>query len=219
LFVTLADTIIDLMKLDSKYFDSIRVRRRGEAPPEPSSPVCQWDGCEEAGTHKAPVGRDAEGEYFLFCVEHVRQYNKGYNYFSGLSDKDIARYQKEALTGHRPTWTLGVNRSAKTGPDTARMRSGSAASYARIRDPFGFVDEGRARPRPETRQRKLKSLEAKAFDTLGLGAGATSTEIKAQYKVLVKKHHPDANGGDRGSEDRFRDVIQAYQLLKQAGFC
>ncbi|HET7413707.1 MAG TPA: J domain-containing protein [Pararhizobium sp.] len=207
------------MKLDSKYFDSIRVRPKGGPAPEPSAPVCQWDGCDEKGTHKAPVGRDAEGEYFLFCVEHVRQYNKGYNYFSGLSDSDIARYQKEALTGHRPTWTMGVNRAARSGPDTARMRSGSAAAYARIRDPFGFVDEGRVPPRPEPRQRKLKSLEARALDTLGLAESASATEIKAQYKTLVKRHHPDANGGDRGSEDRFRDVIQAYQLLKQAGFC
>lgn len=207
------------MKLDSKYFDSIRVHRKGEAPPEPSTPTCQWDGCDEKGSHRAPVGRDAEGEYFLFCVDHVRQYNKGYNYFSGLSDSDIARYQKEALTGHRPTWTMGVNRASKSGPDPSRVRSGSAASYSRIRDPFGFVDQERQRPRREPRQRKLKSLEAKAFDTLQLAENATNTDIKARYKELVKKHHPDANGGDRGSEDRFRDVVQAYQLLKQAGFC
>jgi DnaJ-class molecular chaperone len=71
----------------------------------------------------------------------------------------------------------------------------------------------------EPRARKLKTLEAKAFDTLGLSAGATGEDIKSAYKMLVKKHHPDANGGDRGSEERFRAVIQAYQLLKQAGFC
>jgi curved DNA-binding protein CbpA len=207
------------MKLDSKYFDSIRVHRKGEAPPEPSTPTCQWDGCQEKGLHRAPVGRDAEGEYFLFCVDHVRQYNKGYNYFSGLSDSDIARYQKEALTGHRPTWKMGVNSAARNGPDVSRLRSGTAGYYSRIRDPFGFVEQGRHRAYQEPRQRKLKSLEAKAFDTLHLDASATGADIKARYKELVKKHHPDANGGDRGSEDRFRDVVQAYQLLKQAGFC
>jgi len=67
--------------------------------------------------------------------------------------------------------------------------------------------------------RKLKTLEAKAFDTLGLSANAKQEEIKRRYKELVKKHHPDANGGDRGSEERFRAVVQAYQLLKQSGFC
>jgi DnaJ-class molecular chaperone len=67
--------------------------------------------------------------------------------------------------------------------------------------------------------RKLKTLEAKAMETLGLEMNASGEAIKARYKELVKRHHPDANGGDRGSEDRFRDVLQAYRVLKQAGLC
>src|SRR4029450_381301 len=67
--------------------------------------------------------------------------------------------------------------------------------------------------------RKAKPLEAKALETLGLDTKATGKDIKARYKELVKRHHPDANGGDRGSEDRFRDVLQAYRVLKQAGLC
>ena len=207
------------MKLDSKYFDRIRTRRRVERP-EPVAPPCQRDGCDQPGVHRAPVGRNAEGQFFLFCFEHVKEYNKGYNYFSGLSDTEISRYQKEAITGHRPTWTIGVNKAAKNGPAHGHVRSGTAGAQQRIRDPFGFVNAGRGRdPRLEPRARKLKTLEAKAFDTLGLHANATAEDIKTAYKALVKKHHPDANGGDRGSEDRFRAVIQAYQLLKQAGFC
>ena len=69
------------------------------------------------------------------------------------------------------------------------------------------------------RERRLKPLESKALETLGLDQRATAKDIKARYKELVKLHHPDANGGDRGSEERFRNVIQAYRLLKQAGFC
>ncbi len=205
------------MKLDSKYFDRIRVRRRGERPTEPSTPQCQWDGCEKPGAHRAPVGRDAEGQYFMFCFEHARDYNKGYNYFSGLSDGEIARYQKEALTGHRPTWKMGVDRSAGSGPTQSTARSGSAGAQARMKDPFGFFNDPRGNK--PVRARKIKALESKAFETLGLAANSKSAEIKARYKDLVKQHHPDANGGDRGSEDRFREVIQAYQLLKQSGFC
>ncbi|WP_314089465.1 J domain-containing protein [Shinella sp. M31] len=208
-----------VMKLDSKYFDRIRTKRRVERP-ERSAPTCQWDGCEESAKHRAPVGRNADGQYFMFCFEHVKEYNKGYNYFSGLSDGEIARYQKEAITGHRPTWTIGVNKAAKNGPAQGSARSGSAGANQRIRDPFGLFNEGKGRrPQMEPRARKLKTLEAKAFDTLGLAANATGDDIKTAYKTLVKKHHPDANGGDRGSEERFRAVIQAYQLLKQAGFC
>ncbi len=212
------------MKLDSKYFDSIRSSKRkgkGGTTAKPTAPTCQWDDCEKKGEHRAPVGRDAEGKYFMFCADHVREYNKGYNYFSGLSDGEIARYQKEALTGHRPTWTVGVNTSGttQTNPQQSQKRSGSAAAYANMRDPFRLFEEGKSSPKAQPRKRKLKALEAKAFDTMGLAANATSTDIKTRYKDLVKQNHPDANGGDRGSEDRFREVIQAYQLLKQSGFC
>ncbi|MDO1584084.1 J domain-containing protein [Rhizobium oryzicola] len=208
------------MKLDSKYFDRIRTRRKREQETATAAPTCQWDGCDRPGVHRAPVGRNAEGQFFLFCFEHVKEYNKGYNYFSGLSDSEIARYQKEAITGHRPTWTIGVNKASREAPVHATMRSGTAGSYQRIKDPFGFVREGQGgASRPKPAERRLKTLEAKAFDTMGLTAGATASEIKTRYKELVKKHHPDANGGDRGSEERFRAVIQAYQLLKQSGFC
>lgn len=208
------------MKLDSKYFDRIRTRRKKDQDSGPANPVCQWDGCERPGLHRAPVGRNAEGQFFMFCFEHVKEYNKGYNYFSGLSDGEIARYQKEAITGHRPTWTVGVNKAAKSSPIHSTARSGSAAMNARLKDPFGFVAQGSGgEPRRQPQLRKLKTLEAKAFDTLGLGGNSSAAEIKSRYKELVKQHHPDANGGDRGSEERFRAVIQAYQLLKQAGFC
>lgn len=205
------------MGLDSKFFDGIRTRRRKPVEETPADPTCAWDGCEKKGVHRAPVGRNAEGKFFLFCFEHVREYNKGYNYFSGLSDSEIARYQKEAITGHRPTWSVGVNKAARNSPLQSDVRSGT---HQRMRDPFGFVAEGLGRgPRFESPIRKLKTMEAKAFDTMGLTFGVTATEIKARYKQLVKKHHPDANGGDRGSEERFRQVVQAYQLLKQNGFC
>jgi len=200
----------------SKSFEKIRVRRDPEAELKSVAPCCQWDGCKDAGTHRAPVGRMREGEYFRFCFNHVREYNKGYNYFSGLGDGEIARFQKEALTGHRPTWTMGANGHARFGPDFAQKRSGHAGYYTRVRDPFGMFG-GRAEAEP--RMRKAKPLEAKALETLGLDTKATGADIKSRYKELVKRHHPDANGGDRGSEDRFRDVLQAYRVLKQAGLC
>ncbi|MCO4317742.1 J domain-containing protein [Phyllobacterium sp. 21LDTY02-6] len=216
------------MTSNSKYFDSIRIRPKKAEEEKSHKHICQWDGCDKPGPHRAPVGREKEGEFFHFCIDHVREYNKGYNYFSGLSDVEVARYQKEALTGDRPTWTVaglpgsGAGPSArsasaggtgKASPDFSKMRSGRAAYQNRFRDPnsvFGGV---------RTHVRKLKPLESKALDTLGLGAKATGEDIKSRYKELVKRHHPDANGGDRASEDRFRDVIQAYQLLKTAGFC
>lgn len=204
------------MKPYPKYFEKIRIRPEKDAELKSRSPICQWDGCKEAGTHRAPVGRMKEGEYFQFCFDHVREYNKGFNYFSGVPDTEIARFQKEAMTGHRPTWKMGINgASTRSSPDFAQQRSGRAGYYNRMRDPFNLFNNDPKAPR----ERKAKPLEAKALETLGLDTKATGKDIKARYKELVKRHHPDANGGDRGSEDRFRDVLQAYRVLKQAGLC
>ncbi|MFC5387693.1 J domain-containing protein [Aquamicrobium segne] len=206
------------MKPYPKYFDKIRIRRDKAADKKSEAPSCQWDGCQEPGTHRAPVGRMREGEYFRFCFNHVREYNKGFNYFSGVPDSDVARFQKEALTGHRPTWKMGVNKSAHSAPDYAQMRSGRAGYYNRIRDPFNVLNADDPNAKPQ-RHRKARPLEIKALETLGLSAEASAEEIKARYTLLIKRHHPDANGGDRASEDRFRDVLQAYRMLRQAGLC
>ena len=204
------------MSTYSKYFEKIRVRPDPKAEVKSHAPRCQWDGCAEAGTHRAPVGRMREGEYFRFCFDHVREYNKGFNYFSGLADTEIARFQKEAMTGHRPTWVMGANSGSRAASDFTQMRSGRAGYYKRVRDPFNMFGDRAEQP---PRQRKAKPLEAKALETLGLDTRATSADIKARYKELIKRHHPDTNGGDRGSEERFRDVLQAYRVLKQAGLC
>lgn len=205
------------MKTSSKYFDSIRINPDGKKRKrveETTAQTCQWAGCEKPGPHKAPAGRDREGQYLHFCLDHVREYNKNYNYFSGLGDEAIAKFQKDALTGNRPTWKMGTAHveDARSAPIFSDMKSGSARSM-RMRDP-NWRAGAMAQP-----VRKLKPLEAKAMATLDLKATATSEDIKTQYKALVKKHHPDANGGDRTSEERFREVVQAYQLLKTAGLC
>lgn len=202
----------------SKLFEKIRIRPPKEEQAADDAPMCQWDGCDKKGPHKAPVGRMREGEYFHFCLDHVRQYNKGFNYFSGVPDNEVARFQKEALTGHRPTWRMGSNNAARASSDFANVRSGSASYYRRVRDPFGFfADDKTEAERP--RVRKLRPLDAKALDTLGLDEKATAEDIRKRYKQLIKQHHPDANGGDRASEARFSAVLEAYRLLRQSGLC
>lgn len=203
----------------SKYFEKIRIRpERSRAQAESDAPCCQWDGCDQPGHYRAPVGRMKEGAYFRFCIDHVREYNRNYNYFSGLGDNEVARFQKEALTGHRPTWRIGGSDDTQPAADFSPLRSGRAGYYARLRDPLGLFGAA-GRPEPAPQRRKLRPLEAGAIETLGLEEDATGADITARYKALVKRHHPDANGGDRGSEERFRDVVQAYRLLKRAGLC
>jgi len=206
------------MKLNSKYFDSIRVAPRREREQRERGhrdhlPECQWKGCPEKAEHRAPKGRGREGEYFQFCLEHVRSYNATYNYFDGMSDGDVARFIKDAVTGHRPTWKMGINPEA---PGVRNGREGNAAGP--VHDPHEFMAKrAAARRTPGETRRQLNPLERKALVTLDLKVEASKEDIKTRFKDLVKLHHPDANGGDKRSEEKLREIIQAYNYLKQAG--
>ncbi len=211
------------MKLDSKYFDSIRVapkrERAGEVREE--RPCCQWKGCRSPGLYRAPRGRGRDGQYYLFCLDHVRRYNASYNYFEGMNDREVEDFQKEAVTGHRPTWKVGLNlsnRSKQAGSD-ANGSNGYRAPGWHALDPHGFFAwrARAAREAPFEERRSLKPLERKSLQTLNLADSATRIEIKARFKELVKIHHPDTNGGDARSADKLREIIQAYNYLKQAG--
>ncbi|MEM9277402.1 MAG: J domain-containing protein [Pseudomonadota bacterium] len=207
------------MNTNSKYFDSIRINKGKKKPAATARPagdgICQWEGCNRPATHKAPMGRDREGQYLNLCIEHVREYNKTYNYFSGLGDDDIAKIQKDALTGHRPTWTMGVNKDGKKSPYSEGDPRAAIADRVIARSMRRTGQMSGAGPAA----RKLRPLERKAFDDLGMPSSASPDELKTKYKALVKKHHPDTNGGDRGAEERLRQIIQAYKILKQGGFC
>ncbi len=204
------------MKLESKYFDSIRVAGKpgDKAKRDQRTPVCEWKGCNKPGTHKAPMGRGRDNLYYNFCVEHVRQYNHSYNYFDGMSDAEVDNFRKDAITGHRPTWKSGANAWAHGTRDGGRDAEAAerVSATSKIRKPRS----SRAATAPDY-QRQLKPLERKAMRTLELPDGAGREEIKAKFKELVKLHHPDANGGDSRFEEKLREIIQAYNYLKQAG--
>ncbi|NVK34154.1 MAG: J domain-containing protein [Rhodobacteraceae bacterium] len=196
------------MKLESKIFDSIRVKSAKKKSKVEEAPSCDHPGCERPGLHKAPKGRDREGEFFTFCVDHVREYNKSYNYFNGMGDNDVREYQKDSMTGHRPTWKMGGDKEEEKSTDFYDLRANMRGRAYR-----------RSSATRKPRERKLLALEKRSLDVLNLGPSASSDDIKARYKELVKLNHPDANGGDRSSEDRLREIIQAYNVLKKAGFC
>src|SRR5262249_46494232 len=115
-------------------------------------------------------------------------------------------------TGHRPTWKMGTGKGAFR-PDLGGQGNTS--------DPFGLFGEGlraEQQARAEAETRTVRNVERKALETMGLEVGVTAAQVKARFKELVKRHHPDANGGDRATEDRLVEIIQAYNYLKTAGF-
>jgi hypothetical protein len=209
------------MKLESKYFDMIRIKpaREESEPAGHAHPICQWKGCDRPGVHRAPKGRAREGEFYLFCTEHVRQYNASYNYFEGMKDKEVEQFQRDAAYGHRPTWKLGENawQGGERRGASREDAKGFAADRGANAQNFHAFRAQQARAEARRPQRKLKPLERKSFQALGLAENSSKAEIKARFKILVKQHHPDANGGDRGSEEKLREIIQAYNYLKQVG--
>lgn len=195
-------------------FVDIRVRKPSAETieREDAERPCDHVGCARAGAHRAPKGRERANEFWHFCLEHAADYNRRWNYFSGMSDAELADFQRQAETGHRPTWTMRASRNDRMFASKAAHPSG------RRSDPFGFFHSGEAQaaaaPEPS---RRLTRLQAIALETLSLDQAADSAQIRAKYAELVKRWHPDSNGGDRGAEAQLQRVVQAYQTLKAGG--
>jgi len=209
------------MNMKSKYFDCIRVKPDQDRLLREKSTDCEWPGCKNPGQHPAPRGRGREGEYFNFCTIHVREYNKSYNYFNGMSDKDVAAFQKANLTGHRPTWGMSTNGRKRAGKNEPGANPDGFKAGLAFDDPLGVLggSSGTEVPPEYNPAKQIRKVERRSLSALGLDIHATSQDIKTRFKLLVKRHHPDHNGGDRRSEDQLREVIQAYNYLKEAGLC
>jgi len=207
------------MDLNSPLFDRIRIKPTCDDARDVDTPTCERRGCRSAGLYRAPKGRGQEGKYWRFCLDHVREYNASYNYFDGMSDDAVAAYQKDSVVGHRPTWAMGVNAAARA---KAGQREETPPRDWEYVDPLGILDgerEERRKAPPEPKRPRYSGPVRRALDVLGLDEGANAATIKAQYKALVKRFHPDAHGGDRSYEERLRDIIKAHDTLKAAGLC
>jgi len=183
---------------------------------KPGEKPCQWPGCRLAGTARAPKSREMLDEHYLFCVPHAAEYNKGWNFFSGLSEEEVRRRQtEEAVTGGRPTWAFKASPNSREA--AAEAAKHGAEGFA---DPFGIFRKAkrRAEQREETAHaRRLGKIERMALSDLDLDVDAEKNAIRSRYKDLLKRLHPDANGGDRSTEAKLQRVIKAYKTLQAAG--
>src|SRR5215218_6982701 len=172
------------MAIDSsKFFDSIRIKpnklsAKQQAQAREEAAMCEWAGCPNKGPHRAPKGRENSREYFHFCLNHVREYNQNYNFFQGMNADAVARYQKDALTGHRPTWKMGANSSAGNGKGRVEGDLEGAS------DPFHMFSElnGRGRWRPG-QDRDPESDERRAQGAAGDGARHRSDAGNRQGEI------------------------------------
>lgn len=184
-----------------------RSRRGQTASPPRTDRHCDHPGCGGEGLYRAPKDRETLRDYYWFCLDHVRAYNRAWDFCRGMSPEQIEAMIREDIVGNRPTWPLGW----AGGPRDERK--------IKLDDPFGFFDEGgeaegarNANARPPA----PKTEADLAMETLGLVAPVTWEALRARYKLLVKKFHPDANGGDIAAEEKLKLINQAYATLKSA---
>lgn len=199
----------------------IRVRPPGDEIPEPpvwasaELRLCAEPGCpHKAAVRVAKSPRQIHEKLWL-CSDHARAHNLKWNFFDGLNDKEAEAARQATFYGDRPTWSLGRN-------DRAR-KSAQARGPADFFDAFGLFRSGAraaAKDDAQTRSgRPLSRMQIQAFTALGLPTSAPASEIRRRYAELVRRYHPDTNGGDRGAETQLQDVMRAHQILKRARIC
>ena len=167
----------------------------------PHQRVCEAPGCRLAGEFRAPRARDRLNEYRWFCLEHVREYNKKWDYFKGLGADQIEAHIRADTTWRRPVWPLGGRRNGGT----------------QIHDPFDLSEEAGLAEKPPPRMdgsEQLTPAERNAMGVLELSWPTTRADVKSRYKELVKIHHPDANGGAREAEEKLKEINVAYSTLR-----
>ena len=200
-------------------FVDIRVRppKTNEARPtddvglKPGERPCDHPGCRQAGVARAPKSRDMLEEHYWFCQPHAAEYNRGWNFFAGMSDDQVRERQtEESFTGGRPTWSFKAGRGSR--------EAAAAASKGFFRDAFGIFGKNQAQATAEKAayDRGLGRLERGALADLDLDATADAATIRRRYTELLKRTHPDANGGDRSTEHKLQRVIRAFRTLRKA---
>lgn len=139
-------------------------------------------------------------EYLWFCLDHVRAYNAGWDFYKGMGSEQIEGAIRHDTGWGRPTWPLG--------------RLGGRVDLDALADPLGLLREGAKRPRPEPRRAEAPPELRAALGVLELEWPVEPAALKARYKALAKLHHPDRNKGDKRAEERFKDISRAYALLR-----
>lgn len=180
---------------------NVRMKRSTKASQKPSSShVCAAaGGCREPGDYKAPLSRWQTGEYQYLCLTHIREFNKAWDYFDGWGREAIEDFMHTAPHGHRPTWKIGAQ---------------PLFTSDRLRESFFKMlgEEPPSRTHKLTPKRTRREREALA--ALDLEPGAGLDLVKAQYKKLVKKYHPDVNAG-KATEESFKLITNAYSYLSK----
>ena len=172
--------------------------------PDPAAPgrTCDMPGCGAQGEYRAPKSRLNLQEYWWFCLEHVRAYNGSWDYYKGMTAAQIEAQLRADTAWQRPSWPLG------------RLGSHHAWQDDLVRDPLHVLAAGRMRSGAGAPAEHAPTELREPLAALGLSWPTTLDAVKLRYKELAKRHHPDANGGSRESEERLKTINLAYATLR-----
>ncbi len=178
--------------------------------------ACDHPECDGEGKFRAPKSPSDLNTYYWFCLDHVRAYNATWNYFEGMSQAEIERFQKSAVTWHRPTWPF----VSDLRNDGVRHFAPRRDFFAGFRDDFGVLwsEGGDGEADNGSPRKRVTPEERRALAELNLDSNTDLQQIKDRYKELVKKFHPDANGGSKKAEERLKAVNRAYGCLLSSGY-
>ena len=163
--------------------------------------ICDWNNCNEIGEYKAPVEKDNSKKFRLLCLNHVKEFNKNWNYFSGMNDDQVVDFLKSDMIWHKPTQSFSSsdnffkvlwNNTLRDDLDKEKLKS-------------DFNHMG---------QFRYNHKDIKAFEILGVSVGSKWEKIYDKFKILVKKFHPDMNSGNKKFEEKLKSITLAYTQLK-----
>ena len=164
--------------------------------------ICEWSKCKKTGVYKAPVEKDNSKKFKLLCLEHIKVFNKSWNYFADMKEEEIENFIKSDLTWHKPTKSFG-----------------SSENFFRILwvnaldDKPGIFKDSIFK---NFKKSKLSDKDRDALKILGLKNDTNWSDIQKRFKMLVKKYHPDKNRGSKKYEDVLKKITLAYSQLRMS---
>ena len=163
--------------------------------------ICDWNNCFEAGEYKAPVEKDNSKNYRLLCLKHVKEFNRNWNYFAGMTDNQVIEFLKSDMTWHKKT------QSFSSSDNFFKVLWNNA-----LDDKLNIFKSSNFRDFKKT---KVSQQDKDALQVMELNEEVKWDQIQSKFKELVKKYHPDKNQGDKKFEDKLKKITLAYSQLKK----
>lgn len=168
--------------------------------------LCANKNCAQEGVYPAPISRYSQKKYQYFCLEHIKEFNKSWNYFEGMDDAQFA-FELERMQLGGETWPMGLRHAAEK----------IHYNGERIRDPFDLFERG-----ADDQQAKMRSAiwpdvsaeETEALALLQLEIPFERPALRHAYRNLARKYHPDS-ANNQGDTDTIKKINQAYDILKK----